>query len=109
MKSSQQKIKTIMASTIFSVATGRVSACGVSIIRVSGAKAHECISKMTGSSFNGGNIVPRTLKLTNIHDPCNPSRVLDRGLVAFFPAPRSFTGEDIVEYVYQSSDIYIRF
>ena len=41
--------------------------------------------------------VPRTATLTVIHEPHDVSRVIDRGVVTWFKAPASYTGEDVIE------------
>lgn len=75
--------------TIFAPATapGR---SGVSVVRISGPQAFEACRVVCGD------IPPaRSASLRHI---CNLSGdVLDNGLVITFPAPRSFTGEDVVE------------
>lgn len=65
---------------------------GVAVIRVSGAGARtafECLS--------GRLPAPRRAVLRAIRYP-DSEEVIDRGLVLWFPAPESFTGEDCCEF-----------
>lgn len=42
------------------------------------------------------NLKPRYANLVRIHHPTTKS-ILDKGLLTYFPGPRSFTGEDVIE------------
>ncbi|XP_060890117.1 tRNA modification GTPase GTPBP3, mitochondrial isoform X1 [Labrus mixtus] len=82
------------AETIFALSSGH-GRCGVAVVRVSGpasATALRCMAGLTRSPPP-----PRTALLRSITDP-QSKEVLDRGLVLWFPAPHSFTGEDSVEF-----------
>lgn len=76
--------------TIFALSTPRGKS-GVAIIRVSGADAADVCLRLAGE-------VPaaRRFSLRAIRDL--HGKVLDRGLVLFFPDQRSFTGEPVVEF-----------
>ncbi len=63
---------------------------GVAVIRVSGDKALEIASAMTGR----GQFEPNRMYAGEID--CGAFR--DYGLTVFFRGPRSFTGEDVVEF-----------
>ncbi len=76
--------------TIFSLASAPGKA-GVSIIRISGDKAFDVTSNITGSLPN-----IRYSALRRIDDQLGGT--IDHGLVVCFAAPRSFTGEDVVEF-----------
>ncbi|MFT7798660.1 tRNA modification GTPase GTPBP3, mitochondrial [Arapaima gigas] len=82
------------ADTIFALSSGH-GKCGVAIVRVSGPAAGFTLQTMAG--FSQGLPAPRTAVLRNITDPCS-QELLDRGLVLWFPGPRSFTGEDSAEF-----------
>ncbi|XP_041648090.1 tRNA modification GTPase GTPBP3, mitochondrial isoform X2 [Cheilinus undulatus] len=82
------------AETIFALSSGH-GRCGVAVVRVSGpasATALKCMAGLTHSLPP-----PRTALLRSITDP-QSKEVLDRGLILWFPAPHSFTGEDSVEF-----------
>ena len=77
--------------TIFALASGRPPAA-VSIIRLSGAKAHEAARRIAGT------LPPaRMAALREFRNP-NSSERLDEGLVLRFDGPASFTGEDVIEF-----------
>ena len=75
--------------TIAAVATA--AGCGgVGIIRISGPKVQD-IAK----TFRSGEIKPRHAYYQAFYDANN--QVIDQGLLLFFAAPNSFTGEDVLE------------
>jgi len=63
----------------------------VAIVRVSGDKALAIARKLSGVELR-----PRYAHLCTIRDEAGLP--VDQGLVLFFPGPRSFTGEDVVEF-----------
>ncbi len=63
---------------------------GIGIIRISGSQAQAITVSLCGTLPQ-----PRRASLRNFHDL--EGEVLDRGLVLVFPAPNSFTGENVVE------------
>ncbi len=79
--------------TIFALSSGRGRA-GVSVIRVSGPSTKKAITVMTQ---NDNVPSPRVACLSWFYDPATNERI-DQGLVIFFPAPGSFTGEDVAEF-----------
>ena len=62
----------------------------VAIVRVSGPDAFSVASRLTGHRVEPGRISFRSLSLDGV--------LLDRCLVLAFAAPRSYTGEDVVEF-----------
>jgi tRNA modification GTPase len=77
--------------TIFALASapGR---SGVAVLRVSGLAAGDCIKSLTGRDIpKVRHAVLRTLKARD-------GRVIDQGLVLWFAAPSSLTGEDVAEF-----------
>lgn len=81
-----------MSETIFALSSGRGPA-GVAVVRVSGARAADAITRLTGKPLPA----PRQASLRQLADPSN-GEVIDQALVLWFPAPNSFTGEDVVEF-----------
>nr|WP_319384831.1 tRNA uridine-5-carboxymethylaminomethyl(34) synthesis GTPase MnmE [uncultured Roseibium sp.] len=79
-----------MAPTIFALSSGAVPS-GVAVIRVSGPRTKDIVTAVCTR-------VPSERKavLSRLTDPENGETV-DEGLVLFFKAPRSFTGEDVAE------------
>ncbi|XP_075031729.1 5-taurinomethyluridine-[tRNA] synthase subunit GTPB3, mitochondrial isoform X3 [Calonectris borealis] len=78
--------------TIFAVSSGH-GRCGVAVIRTSGPGSRGALQSLTGRPELPP---PRILALRRIRDPAT-AEPLDRGLVVWFPGPRSFTGEDCAE------------
>jgi tRNA modification GTPase len=76
--------------TIFALSSAPGRA-GVAVIRISGHGAGSAIDLMAGPRPS-----PRVAGGRAIRHP-KTSEVIDRGVVLWFPAPKSFTGEDVVE------------
>ncbi len=76
--------------TIVALASGRGRA-GVAVIRISGPAAGRLLEKLAGAVP-----APRVAVRAALRDP-GSGRVLDDGLVLWFPAPASYTGEDVAE------------
>lgn len=75
---------------IVAIATSAGKA-GVGVIRVSGPD----LSKYLLSVF-GTNLKPRHATLLDLYD--TDHRQIDQGLAIYFPAPHSYTGEDVFEF-----------
>ncbi|WP_029006675.1 tRNA uridine-5-carboxymethylaminomethyl(34) synthesis GTPase MnmE [Azorhizobium doebereinerae] len=78
------------SDTIFALSSGRLPS-GVALVRISGRAARQAALALAGA-------VPpaRVARYAVLRHP-ETREVLDRGLVLFFPGPRSATGEDLVE------------
>jgi tRNA modification GTPase len=74
---------------------------GVGIVRISGPLALSIANKITAKK----NISPRLAIFTRFYD--SSDQILDEGLVLYFPAPNSFTGEDVVELQLHGSPVII--
>lgn len=72
---------------------------GVAVIRLSGPLVRSLLSDIAGA-------VPEPRRLTL--RPIGQASLLDRGLVAYFPAPHSFTGEDCAELQVHGSPAGVR-
>lgn len=79
------------ADTIFALATAPGRA-GVAVIRISGALAGAALRSLSGRGLPA----PRLASLRRLHDP-HSGDWLDEALALWFPAPASFTGEDVAE------------
>lgn len=77
--------------TIFATATAPIKS-GVAIIRISGERAFFALQSLIGD----GKITPRNAVLRKIKNP-NSGEEIDEALVLWFPAPHSFTGENVAE------------
>lgn len=81
-----------MEDTIYALASGSGTA-GVAVIRLSGPAAGQVISCLTGQSVP----TPREASLRRFRDPAEGGDI-DEGIVLWFPAPGSYTGEDVAEF-----------
>jgi len=79
--------------TIFALSSGKGRA-GVSVIRLSGPDTLAAIEKLVGRQDTP---IPREARLCWFADPESGHR-LDRGILLYFPGPKSFTGEDVGEF-----------
>ena len=78
-----------MRDTIFALSSGAPPA-GVAIVRISGPQVRFVLETITGMVPT-----PRLARLSTLTDASG--LMLDQGLSLFFPAPHSFTGEDVAE------------
>lgn len=78
--------------TIYAPATAPGRAA-VSVLRLSGRDAGAILTALTGKPLPR----PRRAVLARLRDPADPADVIDEALALWFPAPASFTGEDVVE------------
>ncbi|MDR3387791.1 MAG: tRNA uridine-5-carboxymethylaminomethyl(34) synthesis GTPase MnmE [Rudaea sp.] len=85
--------------TIAAIATP-AGAGGVGVLRISGSKAGDILRTLTGRLPR-----PRLFHLSTFSDA--DGTPLDHGLAVFFIAPRSFTGEDVVELHAHGSPIIL--
>lgn len=79
-----------MNDTIFALATAPGRA-GIAVIRLSGPGAVEALRCLCGMVP-----APRVARHVRFRDP-ETDETLDDGIALYFPAPASFTGEDVVE------------
>lgn len=77
--------------TIFAVASGRGRA-GIAVVRVSGPAAGLVLRQL------GGCGLPPARRATLVRLRDGEGETIDRGLVLWFPAPASVTGEDVAEF-----------
>jgi len=80
-------------STITAIATPHGTG-SISIVRISGKNAVEIALKIIKKDKEF--LKPRYANLLNLYD--EKDRIVDKGIVIFFKAPHSFTGENIVEF-----------
>lgn len=78
-------------NTIVALASGSTPA-GVAVLRLSGARAFPVLESVTRQALPE----PRRMALRSLRCPVS-GELLDRALVVRFPAPHSFTGEDVAE------------
>ena len=78
--------------TIYALSSGSGTS-GIAVIRVSGKNTAEVIKKLTGSKLPSPRVA--TLKKFNKNGQKN---LIDQGVIIWFPAPNSYTGEDLAEF-----------
>ena len=88
-----------MQKTIFALATGNQIAA-LSVIRVSGEDSKRILKKLTCKNTP----TERQLTLRNFYFPKSNKKLIDRCLVVWMPAPRSYTGEDCIEIYSHGGD-----
>lgn len=88
------------SDTIVAIATAPGSG-GIGIVRLSGSKAFAIAEALTGQRPEH-----RIAKFTRIAD--RKGALLDQGLLILFPAPRSFTGDDIAELHCHGGPVLLR-
>ena len=89
------------ASTIFALSSAPGRA-GVAVVRVSGPNAGMALNLMAPKRPK-----PRYAAGRRIIHP-RTGEIIDRGVVLWFPAPSSFTGEDVAEFQLHGSTAVIR-
>jgi tRNA modification GTPase len=82
-----------MNETITAVATPH-GVGAISIVRVSGEEALKVASKIVKKEESW--FKERYMALSNFYD--DNGNIIDKGMVVYFKGPRSFTGEDVVEF-----------
>ena len=78
-----------MKDTIAAIATAPGRA-GIGVVRISGALAGRIAQAITGKTLK-----PRHAHYARFHD--EHGEIVDDGIVLYFKAPASYTGEDVVE------------
>jgi tRNA modification GTPase len=89
-------------STIFALATAPGKA-GVAVVRLSGPQVLATLAALTGRT----DWQPRMAVYAAIRHP-HTQAIIDRGLALYFPAPHSFTGEEVAELHLHGSLAVIR-
>jgi len=76
-------------NTIAAIATA-AGRSGIGVVRISGPRLEPLIKSLVGKS-----LAPRQAVLADFRDA--RGEVIDQGLALFFPAPHSYSGEDVLE------------
>ena len=74
---------------------------GIGIVRLSGVSAYDIACQLTKKK----QLIPRKAHYCPFYDPKHD--VIDEGVVLYFKAPHSFTGEDVVEFQGHGSPIVL--
>ena len=78
--------------TIYALSSG-AGIAGIAVIRISGKQTSKVIKNMTGKDLPS----PRVATIRKLNK-INTSELIDEGIVIWFPAPESYTGEDMAEF-----------
>ncbi len=92
--------QTLDTDTIVAIATAPGQA-GIGILRLSGPLAVTIAERVAGPG-----LVPRQATYRKFRD--TTGGLLDSGLILYFPAPHSFTGEDVVEFQGHGSPVALQ-
>lgn len=65
--------------------------CGIGIVRISGFNLNDVLAGLSGKNI----LTQRMAHYSNIYNSNN--EIIDSGLILYFNAPHSFTGEDVIE------------
>ena len=87
--------------TIYALSTGP-GISGVAIIRISGGESRNVLKLLTNKDLP----TPRVATLRKINK-INTSELIDEGMILWFPAPKSYTGEDMAEIHVHGSNAVI--
>ena len=88
--------------TIYALSTGP-GISGLAVIRVSGKKTSEVVKKLTGGRLPKTRVA--TLRKFNKN---GQKKLIDEGIVIWFPGPKSYTGEDLAEFHVHGSRAVIK-
>ena len=78
--------------TIYALSSGP-GISGIAVIRISGKKTAEVIKQVTGEDVP----LPRMATLRKFNK-IGTKELIDEGVIIWFPAPHSYTGEDLAEF-----------
>ena len=78
--------------TIYALSTGP-GISGIAVVRISGPDTTKVIKLLTDKQIPS----PRVATLRKINK-INSSELIDEGIILWFPAPQSYTGEDMAEF-----------
>ena len=78
--------------TIYALSSG-YGKSGIAVIRVSGPETRKVIELLTSSPLP----TPKLATLKKINK-INSNELIDEGIILWFPAPESYTGEDMAEF-----------
>jgi len=88
--------------TIYALSSG-LGTSGIAVIRVSGKNSSEVVKKIIGTELPPPRVA--TLKKFNKN---GGKELIDEGVILWFPAPNSYTGEDLAEFHVHGSRAVIK-
>lgn len=78
---------------------------GIGVIRLSGPDCLNAVEQISSTKIH--ELTPRKATLLELHHP-DTSEPLDEGLATYFPSPRSYTGEQVVELSCHGSPLLLQ-
>ncbi len=93
------------ADTICALSTAAGRA-GLAVVRMSGPQSFSFLRKIFRSCADSEDPPPRRAKLGRIVDPASGALV-DEAIATSFPSPRSYTGEDLVEFSLHGNPVLV--
>lgn len=90
-------------TTIFAPITSTLSSA-ICVLRISGPKSLFCLEKLGVKA----KFLPNQIKFAKIYDLSENNSLIDEVLIAYFKAPQSFTGEDVVEISIHNSPFILK-
>ena len=91
-----------MSDTIFALSSGHGKS-GVAVVRVSGSDLQKLFNKIINKKSE---IKNRYAHLVDLMD--ENGGLIDKAIAIYFPAPNSFTGEDVIEFHIHGSDAILQ-
>ncbi len=88
--------------TIYALSSG-IGQSGIAVVRISGPETKKVISKLTNGPFPK----PRMAMLKKVNN-INKTGMIDEGIIIWYPAPNSYTGEDMAEIQVHGSRAVIK-
>lgn len=79
---------------------------GIGMVRLSGSAALEMATSIVRIESGAPMAAPNLAQFGRVVDPAN-GELIDEGIVTYFKAPRSYTGEDVVEITCHGSPIIL--
>jgi tRNA modification GTPase len=93
---SLSRVNTHLTDTIYALSTGFTKS-GVAVVRLSGPSSKFCYRQLIKPELYDISLLPRVATLRSLYCPFT-QEMIDKALVLFFPGPKSFTGEDVIEF-----------
>ena len=78
--------------TIYALSSGP-GISGIAVIRISGKKTAEVVKQITGED-----VPPPRMATLRKFNKIRTKELIDEGVIIWFPAPNSYTGEDLAEF-----------
>ena len=88
--------------TIYALSSG-IGVAGVAVVRISGPDTKNVVSQLISGRFPE----PRVATLKKVNNS-NKTELIDEGIIIWYPAPNSYTGEDMAEIQVHGSRAVIK-